>query len=323
MILGETTAPQNLLEASLQWRRQLECSISGCDSVSELSLAAWGEYQEIPSAQRASNRWEGGFAAVLQEALKDLFRLGDERCGGNVELHLNCRAERVHWSQSSADCCVVGRVESKEVRIAAQHVVITTSLGALKASELCFDPPLPESKQMAIQRLGFGTVNKVLLLYPHPWWAELWSTLSILWPADCDLEPWWLRSVYGCSPVADGLEFWISGPAARAMESCSDAEVMAALHQLLARPRREVPEPNGLVRSKWSNEPGIRGSYSFVPVGATGKDIDELAKPEGAEMSLAFAGEHTHRTFYSTVHGAWWSGVKLADMLVAKHKDST
>ena len=27
--------------------------------------------------------------------------------------------------------------------------------------------------------------------------------------------------------------------------------------------------------------------------------------------------------FYSTVHGAWWSGVKLADMLVAKHKDST
>ena len=44
------------------------------------------------------------------------------------------------------------------------------------------------------------------------------------------------------------------------------------------------------------NEPGIRGSYYFVPVGATGKDIDELAKPEGAEMSLAFAGEHTHRT---------------------------
>jgi hypothetical protein len=50
---------------------------------------------------------------------------------------------------------------SKQVRIAAQHVVITTSLGALKASELCFDPPLPESKQMAIQRLGFGTVDKV------------------------------------------------------------------------------------------------------------------------------------------------------------------
>ena len=111
-------------------------------SSEDLSLAAWGEYQDIPSAQRASNRWEGGFSAVLQElldsmsyfsvswfnmfscwsrdrsnfpkgffwwitlrnhprfwflfvwseslpkdkmlqeALKDLFRLGDERCGG-------------------------------------------------------------------------------------------------------------------------------------------------------------------------------------------------------------------------------------------------
>jgi len=32
-----------------------------------LSLASWGEYQDIPFAVRASNRWEGGFAAVLQE----------------------------------------------------------------------------------------------------------------------------------------------------------------------------------------------------------------------------------------------------------------
>ena len=30
----------------------------------------------------------------------------------------------------------------------------------------------------------------MLLLYPYPWWAELWSTLRILW-ADCDPEPWW------------------------------------------------------------------------------------------------------------------------------------
>lgn len=44
------------------------------------------------------------------------------------------------------------------------------------------------------------------------------------------------------------------------------------------------------------SEPGIRGSYSFVPVGASGDDIDELARPEGAEMCLSFAGEHTHRT---------------------------
>jgi hypothetical protein len=63
----------------------------------------------------------------------------------------------------------------------------------------------------------------------------------------------------------DGLEFWISGPAARAMESCSDAEVMAALHQLLARRlRREaLPEPNGLVRSRWSNVVKLKVDYDI------------------------------------------------------------
>ena len=74
-------------------------------------------------------------------------------------------------------------------------------------------------------------------------------------------EPWWLRSVYGCSPVAGGLEFWISGPAARAMEGSSDAEVLAGLHRLLRRAFREAPEPNGLVRSRWSNVVKLKVDY--------------------------------------------------------------
>ena len=44
----------------------------------------------------------------------DVFDVFARDWWGNVELHLNCGAERVHWSQPSADCCVVGRVESKE-----------------------------------------------------------------------------------------------------------------------------------------------------------------------------------------------------------------
>lgn len=49
---------------------------------------------------------------------------------------------------------------SQVVTISAQHVVVTSSLGALKAEEVCFDPPLPWRKVRAVQRLGFGTVDK-------------------------------------------------------------------------------------------------------------------------------------------------------------------
>ena len=76
----------------------------------------------------------------------------------------------------------------KQVKIAAEHVVITSSLGALKASELCFDPPLPESKQMAIQRLGFGTVDKVSLRIGRGF--DIWSK----WFLDCSNTSWKVRT---------------------------------------------------------------------------------------------------------------------------------
>ena len=38
------------------------------------------------------------------------------------------------------------------------------ALGVLKAGAVNFEPPLPQRKQQAIDRLGFGTLNKVLLI---------------------------------------------------------------------------------------------------------------------------------------------------------------
>jgi hypothetical protein len=44
----------------------------------------------------------------------------------------------------------------------AKHVVCTQSIGCLKRTmHEMFVPPLPYAKQMSIERLGFGTINKV------------------------------------------------------------------------------------------------------------------------------------------------------------------
>lgn len=45
--------------------------------------------------------------------------------------------------------------------IEADEVVITAPLGVLKANTVDFDPPLPSWKQGAIDRMGFGLLNKV------------------------------------------------------------------------------------------------------------------------------------------------------------------
>ena len=54
--------------------------------------------------------------------------------------------------------------------MSADHVIVTVSLGVLKASirdddsgMLMFNPPLPSFKAEAISRLGFGVVNKLFI----------------------------------------------------------------------------------------------------------------------------------------------------------------
>jgi lysine-specific histone demethylase 1 len=44
---------------------------------------------------------------------------------------------------------------------AADAVLVTVPLGVLKAGTLKFHPALPERKMGAIQRMGFGVLNKV------------------------------------------------------------------------------------------------------------------------------------------------------------------
>ena len=56
-------------------------------------------------------------------------------------------------------------------------------------------------------------------------------------------------------------------------------------------------------RSNWEHDEWTRGSYSFMPLGATPESRVKLAETEG---KLFFAGEATHSKFPSTVHGALW-----------------
>ena len=51
------------------------------------------------------------------------------------------------------------------VVLAAGLAGLVVPLGVLKGGAIEFDPPLPERKQRAIARLGFGVLNKIALLY--------------------------------------------------------------------------------------------------------------------------------------------------------------
>ncbi|XP_010242213.1 PREDICTED: probable polyamine oxidase 5 [Nelumbo nucifera] len=82
-----------------------------------------------------------------------------------------------------------------------------------------------------------------------------------------------------------------------------------------------------VLRSRWGTDPLFMGSYSYVAVGSSGNDFDSMAEPlpkssggcvyvASPPLQILFAGEATHKTHYSTTHGAYLSGVREANRLL-------
>nr|KAF6458000.1 hypothetical protein HJG63_014893 [Rousettus aegyptiacus] len=255
----------------------------------------------------------------------------------------NKPVKTVHWNGSFQEATSPGEtfpvsVECEDgTRFPAHHVVLTVPLGFLKERlDTFFEPPLPTEKAEAIRKVGFGTNNKIFLEFAEPFWEPgcqhiqvVWEDASPLQDAAPAMRDTWFRKLIGflvlpSFPSAHVLCGFIAGLESEFMETLSDAEVLQALTHVLRRAtgNPQLPAPRGVLRSRWHSAPYTRGSYSYVAVGSTGDDIDLLAQPlpmggEKPQLQILFAGEATHRTFYSTTHGALLSGWREADRLIA------
>src|SRR5690606_17203058 len=79
----------------------------------------------------------------------------------------------------------LGRGES----LSADRVIITVPLGVLKSGAIEFDPPLPFAHRGAIDALGMGQQDKLVLRFEKPFW----STSATRWDivgSDTDFPLW-------------------------------------------------------------------------------------------------------------------------------------
>lgn len=97
-----------------------------------------------------------------------------------------------------------------------------------------------------------------------------------------------------------------------------------------------------MCRSRWGSDPLFRGSYTYIPAGASPADVAALAAPLRASASssssggegssggaagaagplrLLFAGEACQTTYIGTMHGAYLSGRAAAEALLEQWQD--
>eukprot|EP00474_Spongospora_subterranea_P010087 CRZ10545.1 hypothetical protein [Spongospora subterranea] len=211
-------------------------------------------------------------------------------CSSPEKVMIHCSNK----SQISADCCIV-----------------TVPLGILKANRIHFSPELPKKKLTAINSLGFGLLNKVVLQFPLP---SFWSLSS----ANCGYaskdRPGQFYIFINVEEITDmpTIVSLISGSCAAEYETISDedicTEIVAILRSIFSG---RVSDPIRYRVTRWSQDEFSLGSYSYVKVGGDPTDVATLAEPDFAGR-LRFAGEATSMNYMASCHGAYFSGIREA-----------
>ncbi|KAL8288573.1 hypothetical protein RB597_000612 [Gaeumannomyces tritici] len=211
--------------------------------------------------------------------------------------------------------------------IEADYVVNSIPLGVLKHGDVEFDPPLPQWKTEAIDRLGFGVLNKVVLVYDRAFWEEDKDIFGVLRQpqSGTSLDPrdyssrrgrffqWFNVTHTSGMPTLLAL---MAGDAAFDTEKAPDGELVAEATDVLRSifGQSAVPEPTESIVTRWGSDRFARGSYSSAGPAMRLDDYDLTSRPVGD--GHFFAGEHTSATHPATVHGAYISGLRAASDVV-------
>ncbi|CBI20361.3 unnamed protein product, partial [Vitis vinifera] len=200
----------------------------------------------------------------------------------------------------------------------ADMVLCTVPLGVLKKRAIRFEPELPVRKLAAIDRLGFGLLNKVAMVFPRVFWGEDLDTFGRL--SNCSHKRGEFFLFYSYHTVSGGpvLVALVAGEAAQAFEYTDPStllhRVLNILRGIYTPKGINVPNPIQTICTRWGSDPLSYGSYSHVRVRSSGSDYDILA--ESVAGRLFFAGEATNRQYPASMHGAFLSGLREASCIL-------
>lgn len=259
--------------------------------LNKLSSLLYNEGEEFSGIEKIV---VNGYDTVVQYLAKGL------------EIQLNQRVSKIDFSDDEIRVHHNGHVSE------ANYVIITVPLGVLKQKRIEFLPVLPNKKLEAINKVGMNCVNKFLLTWEEDFWDDV-QYISYT-PEERDKFNYFVN-VKKFHPTVNALMTFAYADYARKTETMTDdaivAEIMSHLKDIYGT---STPEPTHFLRTKWGNNQNTYGAYSFTAVETQMSHFDDLA--EEVENKLFFAGEHTEADYFSTVHGAYISGIREANKII-------
>jgi polyamine oxidase len=276
-------------------------------------LRALIEGESADLAERQSLQWMwteheygGGFFGDLPDGgycslIDALAAPADVRLGFDVA-SIEVRPDGVRVTSAS------GHVED------GSHVVVTVPLGVLKDGRPRFSPPLPQDRRDAIDQMGFGWFEKVVLRFDEPFWRAAGLPHLMLFPRDPAESAMWVIGLDAFGDAPTLTCFLFHGLTERMRDASSDDAVAMVLELLDDVIGGSSPEPIAAAVTNWARDPYSLGSYSHIPPGASPADADLLGEP--LHGRLLFAGEHTQSQRLVYTDGAMASGIREAKRIL-------
>lgn len=320
----------------LDWVRKLENILNGSKNWNEVSAKGISTFQNC-EGDMTLNWKDKGYRtvfSVLKKALPD----PANTLPVDDKILFNKEVERISWDDTKKDTVTVEC--SDGTKYTADHVICTVSLGVLKAThKRMFTPELPANKVNAIQGLAIDTIDKIFLKFPTKWWPDKCLGFSFIWSGEDSstvLNDFpegrlangksWLESVCGFYPIDNNpnvLLGWVDGELVPDIEALSDDVVRRGSMHLLKTfvgKHYNICDPDTFLRTAWHTSKHFQGSYSYRSLESDRLNVSaaDLAQPLGNNAVL-FAGEATHSSFYSTVHGAIETGHREAQRIISQY----
>lgn len=263
-----------------------ETCISGCSNMDEIDLLELGSYTEL---QGGNIVLPSGYSSILKPMSQAILTeqivkscpvktihwkrkrtvgaISSQNTGletveevdsddsDRTVTEVPCTTRNTNSEICDNDSSVVKVVCDDGTEYFADHVICTVPLGVIKEMhKTLFEPHLPRYKLESIDRLLFGTVDKIFLEYDRPFLHKDISEVMLIWDTSSvnedDIEKNWYKKIYSFSKVSETLLLgWISGAEAEYMESLSHTVVADVCTDILRKFLKDpfVPKPKTCV----------------------------------------------------------------------------
>jgi monoamine oxidase len=264
-------------------------------------IAASGNEQTPGTFERNFNtqggaqmwRFRGGTQLIAQLAAKGL------------AMHKSTAVRRIDQTSTGV------RVETDKLVVRAKHVIV--AIPPTLAARIDYHPALPAARDQLTQRLGQGTLTKVTVVYPTPFWRA--------------------KGLSGTATSADGLVSatfddtpergtpgillgFVGGDSARIYEGMHpDARQAAVLDELATLFGSEARSPTAYYDTRWTNERYTRGCPVAIAGPGTLLAYGAALRPPVGRVH--WAGTETSTYWNGYMDGAVRSGERAAAEVLA------